>query len=68
LTGGRSAPRNSADPNNNSLPGSIAGGITTILEKSLDAVAKAGSSPLNAVIDDAALITAPGLTFMTSAG
>jgi altronate hydrolase len=54
--------------NNNPSPGNIAGGITTILEKSLGAVAKAGTSPLSAVIDYAAPISAPGLTFMDTPG
>jgi altronate hydrolase len=54
--------------NNNPSPGNIAGGITTILEKSLGAVAKAGTSPLGAVIDYAAPISAPGLTFMDTPG
>lgn len=62
------AAQHGADLNNNPSPGNIVGGITTILEKSLGAVAKAGSSPLNAVIDYAAPITAPGLTFMDSPG
>lgn len=62
------AAQHGADLNNNPSPGNIAGGITTILEKSLGAVAKAGSSPLNAVIDYAAPIAAPGLTFMDSPG
>jgi altronate hydrolase len=54
--------------NNNPSPGNIAGGITTILEKSLGAVAKAGTTPLNAVIDYAAQIGAPGLSFMDTPG
>lgn len=54
--------------NNNPSPGNIAGGITTILEKSLGAVAKAGTSPLNAVIDYAEQASAPGLTFMDTPG
>lgn len=54
--------------NNNPSPGNIAGGITTILEKSLGAVAKAGTTPLNAVIDYAAPVSAPGLTFMDTPG
>ncbi len=62
------AAQHGADLNNNPSPGNIAGGITTILEKSLGAVAKAGSSPLNAVIDYAAPIVARGLTFMDSPG
>ena len=42
--------------------------MTTILEKSLGAVAKAGSTPLNAVLDYAEPITAPGLNFMDTPG
>ncbi len=53
---------------NNPSPGNIAGGITTILEKSLGAVAKAGTSPLNAVIDYAEPIVTPGLNFMDTPG
>ncbi len=62
------AARDGADLNNNPSPGNIAGGITTILEKSLGAVAKSGSSPLRDVIDYAAPITAPGLSFMDTPG
>lgn len=62
------AARDGANLNNNPSPGNKTGGITTILEKSLGAVAKAGSSPLNAVIDYGDAATAPGLTFMDSPG
>jgi len=62
------AAQNGADLDNNPSPGNKAGGITTILEKSLGAVAKSGSTPLNAVIDYAEPVTAPGLTFMDSPG
>jgi altronate hydrolase len=62
------AARNDADLDNNPSPGNKAGGITTILEKSLGAVSKAGSSPLNTVIDYAEAVTATGLTFMDSPG
>ncbi len=62
------AARDGASLDNNPSPGNKAGGITTILEKSLGAVAKAGSSPLNAVIDYAESVTAPGLSFMDSPG
>ena len=65
---GSHAAREGASLDNNPSPGNKAGGITTILEKSLGAVAKAGTSPLNAVIDYAAPVTAPGLTFMDSPG
>ena len=57
-----------ASLDNNPSPGNKAGGITTILEKSLGAVAKSGSTPLNAVVDYADQVTAPGLTFMDSPG
>jgi altronate dehydratase len=62
------AARDGASLDNNPSPGNKAGGITTILEKSLGAVAKAGATPLNAVIDYARKVTAPGLTFMDSPG
>jgi altronate hydrolase len=62
------AAREGMSLDNNPSPGNKAGGITTILEKSLGAVAKAGTSPLNAVIDYAAPVTSPGLTFMDSPG
>lgn len=62
------AAREGADLDNNPSPGNKAGGITTILEKSLGAVAKAGTSPLNAVVDYAQSVIAPGLTFMDSPG
>lgn len=62
------AARDGASLDNNPSPGNKAGGITTILEKSLGAVAKAGSSPLNAVVDYAEPVAAPGLTFMDSPG
>jgi altronate hydrolase len=53
---------------NNPSAGNKEGGITTILEKSLGAVAKAGSSPLRAVYEYAEPLTAPGLVFMDSPG
>lgn len=62
------AAREGASLDNNPSPGNKAGGITTILEKSLGAVAKAGTSPLNAVIDYAAPVIAPGLSFMDTPG
>jgi altronate hydrolase len=54
--------------NNNPSPGNKAGGLTTILEKSLGAVAKAGTSPLMDVIEYAEPITKHGLVFMDSPG
>ena len=62
------AARDGASLDNNPSPGNKAGGITTILEKSLGAVAKSGSTPLNAVAEYAEKIMAPGLTFMDSPG
>lgn len=52
----------------NPSPGNLAGGITTILEKSLGAQAKSGSTSLNAVIAYAQRLTVKGLNFMDSPG
>jgi altronate hydrolase len=52
----------------NPSPGNKAGGITTILEKSLGSVAKGGRSPLAEVIDYAAAPTRKGLVFMDTPG
>lgn len=57
-----------ADMNNNPSPGNKAGGITTILEKSLGAVAKAGSTGLMAVYEYAQPVRAQGLVFMDTPG
>lgn len=62
------AERNGAELDNNPSPGNKAGGITTILEKSLGAVAKGGSSPLNAVVEYAEPVPGPGLVFMDTPG
>ncbi|WP_329347993.1 altronate dehydratase family protein [Streptomyces sp. NBC_01261] len=59
---------NGATLDNNPSRGNRAGGITTIWEKSLGAVLKSGTSPLNDVIDYAEPVTAPGLTFMDTPG
>ena len=53
---------------NNPSPGNRAGGVTTIEEKSLGAVAKGGSSPLCAVYRYAEPVTARGLVFMDTPG
>ena len=53
---------------NNPSPGNKDGGLTTIFEKSLGAVAKAGQSPLSAVYDYAEPIKANGLCFMDTPG
>ncbi|TCL01160.1 altronate hydrolase [Shimia isoporae] len=60
--------RNRGSINNNPSPGNKAGGLTTILEKSLGAVAKAGTSPLNGVLKYAEPIRESGLMFMDSPG
>ncbi|WP_255704255.1 UxaA family hydrolase [Erythrobacter sp. SN021] len=60
--------RNGAELNNNPSPGNIEGGLTTILEKSLGAVAKSGSMPLQAVYRYAEPIAAHGFVFMDSPG
>ncbi len=54
--------------NNNPTPGNKAGGLTTILEKSLGAAAKGGSTNLVAVYDYAEPVTAKGLVFMDTPG
>jgi altronate hydrolase len=57
-----------ASLDNNPSPGNKAGGLTTILEKSLGAVAKGGSSPLSAVYEYAEPITERGFVFMDTPG
>lgn len=57
-----------ASIDNNPTPGNKAGGLTTIYEKSLGAVAKAGQSPLAAVYAYAEPVTARGLCFMDTPG
>ena len=52
----------------NPSPGNKEGGITTILEKSLGAVAKGGHSPLDAVCGYAEPIPGPGFVFMDTPG
>lgn len=54
--------------NNNPSTGNKAGGLTTILEKSLGAVAKGGSTPLMGVYGYAEPVTERGFTFMDSPG
>ncbi|HUB71605.1 MAG TPA: altronate dehydratase family protein [Acidimicrobiales bacterium] len=57
-----------ASLDNNPSPGNKEGGLTTILEKSLGAVAKGGSMPLSAVYEYAEPITAKGFVFMDTPG
>jgi altronate hydrolase len=54
--------------NDNPSPGNKDGGLTNILEKSLGAAAKAGSSPLMDVVDYAERVTSPGFVFMNTPG
>ncbi len=53
---------------NNPSPGNKAGGLTTIYEKSLGAIAKAGSTPLMDVLDYAEPLRSRGFVFMDSPG
>ena len=62
------AAQNDGSMDNNPSPGNKQGGITTILEKSLGAVAKAGSTPLTAVYDYAEQVTQAGFVFMDTPG
>lgn len=60
--------RNGGSLDNNPSPGNKAGGITNIWEKSLGAVAKAGSTDLNEVYLYAEEVRARGLVFMDTPG
>jgi altronate hydrolase len=60
--------RNGGEMNNNPSPGNKAGGLTTILEKSLGAAAKGGSTTLNAVYEYAEPVTEKGFVFMDTPG
>ncbi|MES2433989.1 MAG: altronate dehydratase family protein [Pseudomonadota bacterium] len=60
--------RNKGEINNNPSPGNKRGGLTTILEKSLGAVAKGGSAPLSGVYLYAEPIDTKGFVFMDSPG
>jgi altronate hydrolase len=57
-----------AELNNNPSPGNKRGGLTTIYEKSLGALAKAGSTPLVDVVGYAERVDTPGLVFMDTPG
>lgn len=52
----------------NPSPGNKEGGLSNILEKSLGAVAKSGTSILNEALDYAERITSPGFVFMNTPG
>jgi altronate hydrolase len=60
--------RNHGEMNNNPSPGNKAGGLTTILEKSLGAVAKGGTTNLVEVYEYAHAVTARGFVFMDTPG
>lgn len=64
----RYAELNHASLDNNPSPGNLAGGITTILEKSLGAVAKGGQSPVVEVLKYAEKPEQKGLVFMDTPG
>ena len=59
---------NQGEMNNNPSPGNKAGGLTTILEKSLGAVAKGGTSNLQAVYEYAEPVTEHGFVYMDTPG
>lgn len=60
--------RNRGSMDNNPSPGNKKGGLSTILEKSLGAAAKGGTTPLNGVYRYAEPVTARGFVFMDSPG
>jgi altronate hydrolase len=60
--------RHDMEMNNNPSPGNKLGGLTTILEKSLGASAKGGSTNLNGVFAYAEPVTEKGLVFMDTPG
>jgi len=60
--------RENAEMNANPSPGNKAGGLTTILEKSLGAMAKAGSTNLVDVVQYAEEVRARGFVFMDTPG
>ena len=54
--------------NDNPSPGNKEGGLTNIVEKSLGAIAKAGSSPLESVVRYAERVESHGFVFMDTPG
>jgi altronate hydrolase len=60
--------RERGEMNNNPSPGNKAGGLTTILEKSLGAVAKGGTTNLVAVYEYAEPVTEHGFVYMDTPG
>ena len=59
---------NNMELDNNPSPGNKLGGLTTIYEKSLGAIAKGGSTPLNAVYRYAEPMSERGLVVMDTPG
>ncbi len=60
--------RHHAEMDNNPSAGNKAGGLTTILEKSLGAIAKGGTTPMVDVYEYAQPITARGFVYMDTPG
>jgi altronate hydrolase len=60
--------RNDAEMDNNPSAGNKAGGLTTILEKSLGAIAKSGTTNLTDVFEYAEPVRTRGLVFMDTPG
>jgi altronate hydrolase len=57
-----------ADVDHNPSPGNVAGGISTVLEKSLGGAAKGGTTPLVDVVQYGERVPGPGLVFMDTPG
>ena len=62
------ADRMGVELDNNPTPGNKAGGLTTIYEKSLGALAKAGCTPLTGVYEYAEQVTSRGVAWMNTPG
>ena len=60
--------RNGMQMDNNPSAGNKAGGLTTILEKSLGAIAKSGTTNLVDVVEFAEAVKAPGFVYMDTPG
>ncbi|HEX5127590.1 MAG TPA: altronate dehydratase family protein [Rhodocyclaceae bacterium] len=60
--------RNGGEMDNNPSVGNKAGGLTTILEKSLGAVAKGGTTNLNDVVEYAEQVKTKGFVYMDTPG
>lgn len=60
--------RNGMQMDNNPSAGNKAGGLTTILEKSLGAIAKSGTTNLVDVVEYAEAVTAKGFVYMDTPG